>query len=81
MIEKVTPWTPSVELPEALRGSYGKEVNENYAWAVFGNLLFVKAFKNCNFTPRVDCYKLNLLGGGEFNGTLTAGEAAIGILK
>lgn len=81
MIEKVTPWTSEKELPEALRGSYGKEVTENYAWAVFGNIFFVKAFKNCNFTPPVDCYKLNLLGGGEYNGTLTAGQAAIGILK
>lgn len=81
MIEKVTPWTPSVELPEALRGSYGKKVTDDYACAVFGNVLFVKAFKNCNFIPPVDCYKLNLLNGGEFNGTLTAGEAAIGILK
>lgn len=81
MIDKVTPWSSSVELPEALRGSYGKEVTENYAWAVFGNIFFVKAFNDCEFTPPVDCYKLNLLGGGEFNGTLTAGQAAIGILK
>ena len=81
MVEKITPWTPTIELSEALRGSYGKEVTENYAWAVFGNVLLVKAFKNCNFTPPVACYTLNYLGGGEFNGTLTAGQAAIGILK
>ena len=81
MVEKITPWTPTIELSEALRGSYGKEVTENYAWAVFGNMLLVKAFKDCNFTPPVACYTLNYLGGGEFNGTLTAGQAAIGILK
>lgn len=81
MIEKLTAWTPTTELPEILKGSYGRKVTEEYAWAVFGNMFFVKAFKNCSFVPPVDCYKLNLLGGGEFNGTLNAGEAAIGILK
>ena len=81
MVEKITPWTPTIELSEALRGSYGKEGTENYAWAVFGNVLIVKAFNDCSFTPPVACYTLNYLGGGEFNGTLTAGQAAIGILK
>ena len=80
-IEKVTPWTPASELSEALRGSYGRFVCEEYAFAVFGNVLFVQAFKDCTFTPPVNCYQMNKLGGGLLNGTLLAGEGAIGILK
>jgi hypothetical protein len=49
--------------------------------AIVGTMLYVKAFKDCEFTPPVACYTLNYLGGGEFNGHLTAGQAAIGILK
>ena len=81
MVEKVTPWTPTSEMPEILKGTYGKEVNDNYAVAVVGTMLYVKAFKDCEFTPPVSCYTLNYLGGGEFNGHLAAGQAAIGILK
>lgn len=49
MIEKLTPWTPINELPEILKGSYGKQVTDSYAWCVQGNLFFVKAFKDINF--------------------------------
>lgn len=80
-IEKITPWTPTSELFEALRGSYGRYVCEEYAFAVFGNVLFVQAFKACKFAPPVAVYALNKLGGGIFDGNLAAGDAAIGILK
>jgi hypothetical protein len=80
-IEKITPWTPTSELSEALKGSYGRFVCEEYAVAVFGNVLVVQAFKDCSFTPPVNCYQMNKFGGGLLNGTLQAGEGAIGILK
>lgn len=80
-IEKLTPWTPASELSEMLRGSYGRYVCEEYAFAIFGNVLFVQAFKDCEFTPPVSCYPLVMLGGGTFNGSLSAGQGAIGILK
>lgn len=80
-IEKVTPWTPASELSEVLKGTYGRKVTDEFAWAVFGNIFFVQAFKSCNFTPPVKCYALNLLGGGIFNGTLSAGQAAMGIIE
>ncbi len=80
-IEKVTPWTPSVELPEILKGSYGRHVTDDFACVVQGNLVVVKAFKRISFVSPVECYKMNKLDGSEFSGTLEAGEAAIGILK
>ena len=81
MIEKLTPWTPTNELPEILKGSYGKQVTDSYAWCVQGNLFFVKAFKDINFVLPINCYTLNKLDGTEFNGTLLAGECAVGIVK
>ena len=41
----------------------------------------VKAFKNINFIVPIKTYTLNKLDGTEFDGTLLAGECAIGILQ
>lgn len=81
MIEKLTPWTPNSEVPKILKGSYGRKVTDEYAWCVQGNIFIVKAFKNINFVVPIKCYTLNKLDGTEFDGTLLAGECAIGILQ
>lgn len=80
-LEKLTPWTPTREISEILKGSYGRMVKAEYAWAIFGNLIFVQAFKDCEFKPPISCYATYKLNGQLFNGTFQAGESAMWILK